>query len=159
MIIPLTLALSPLAPKADNEARKQKATRLDTIVVRLLFIRFASLLCEFGHQEFFLGVLHKCFLVNLQLRGLEQIGEMPDRDFFRNATMQNCAIPFKVHLGRIPCRLCIFLGFPTRLLQLGKLLGRSLKTGSKRVKRHSSQRAVEVVWLTGRQHRNRRDHE
>jgi hypothetical protein len=94
MIIPLTLALSPLAPKADTEARKHKATRLDTIVVRLLFIRFPSLLCEFGHQESFLGDLHKCFLLNRQVRGLGQIDEMPDRDFFRSATMQNCAIPF-----------------------------------------------------------------
>jgi hypothetical protein len=107
MIIPLTLALSPLAPKADTEARKHKATTLDAIVVRLLFIRFPSLLCEFGHQESFPGVLHECFLVNRQLRGLEQIDEMPARDFFRNATKQNCAVPFQSPSRRNPAPILL----------------------------------------------------
>ena len=36
VIIPLTLALSPLAPKADTDARKNNAIRLTTIVFRYI---------------------------------------------------------------------------------------------------------------------------
>jgi hypothetical protein len=48
MIIPLALALSPLAPKADIDAAKNNAVRLATIVFRCMVALFLSVLDRVG---------------------------------------------------------------------------------------------------------------